>query len=63
MEAAFVLYEELMGAVEEEADAAGPASRPQAEGLLGGQEPSAAEEEWWFDSRTRPAPPPALSCS
>lgn len=63
MDAAFDIYDKLMWAVAEEADTAGPANRPQAEGLLGGEEPSAAEEDWWSESRMRPAPPPALSYS
>lgn len=60
--AAFDIYEALMRAVAQEADAAGPVSKLAAEGLLGGEEPSAAEEEWWFYSRMRRAPPSALSC-
>ncbi len=58
--AAFNIYEALMIAVTEKADAGGSESKPQADGLLGAEDPSAAEEDWWFASRMRPAPLTAL---
>ncbi|KAK9832515.1 hypothetical protein WJX81_003666 [Elliptochloris bilobata] len=51
--AAFSLYEALMEAVTDGSNAAGPAGKLQASWLLGGQEPSASEEAWWFAQRMR----------